>query len=366
MTIEAGISNLPTPEIPKGFNVQELRIAGDLGPCGGVRRIAVITDRLLDATRGTGINVVASHQIVHNRPLMADYIKRGLTIEPDARKVRKKSIWIPSAHGTPPSIIEIALQREKNGEITVVNGECQLVTSDRSKAIKAIARGEHVVYMGVPGHPEPRAVIHDFDPNFVTFVDASIEPSKIELPKGRRLTILTQTTISVRGTQQKIELLRTLHPDIEIPDAIGDCPATDLRQDAVRDLFELNTLGETSTMVGAPHDPVDMLIVIGSPESHNSQELRNIGDEYLDPGRSFMIDSVQDISGIPFDEKVRVVGLTAGASVLEQYMDPVLNWFSVGGARLRPLQGKEKKGTIFRLPVEDLERAQRFINSYTT
>lgn len=351
-----------SPERPIGFNVKEVRIAGDLGPCGGVRRIAVLTDRLLGLAQGTEVSVVASHQIVHNRPLMADYMQRGLTIERDVASIPNKSIWIASAHGTPPSIIELARQREANEEIVVVNGECQLVTTDRSRAEKAIARGEHVVYVGVPGHPEPKAVTNDLDPESVTFVDAKTEPAEIILPRGKKLTIITQTTISVRGTQRKVETLRALNPDIEIPDAFGDCPATDLRQDAVRKFFEHNDQRAIGDLEGG----VDMLIVIGSPESENSKELRNIADEKenLGPGRSFMIDGVDDLRSIPFTQDIRTIGLTAGASVLEQYMDPVLDWFRSQGAILRPLQGREKRGTIFTLPIKDMERAQTFIQRH--
>lgn len=350
-----------SPERPTGFNVKEVRIAGDLGPCGGVRRIAVLTDRLLNLAQGTGVSVVASHQIVHNRPLMADYMQRGLTIERDVTRIPNKSIWIASAHGTPPSIIELAREREASGEIVVVDGECQLVTTDRSRAEKAIARGEHVVYVGVPGHPEPKAVTSDLDPEGITFVDAKTNPAEIILPRGKKLTIITQTTISVRGTQEKVKVLRELNPGLEIPDAFGDCPATDLRQDAVRAFFEHNNQGAIGLEGG-----VDMLIVIGSPESHNSKELRNIGDEEenLGPGRSFMIDGINDLRSIPFTQDIQTIGLTAGASVLEQYMDPVLEWFRSQGAILRPLEGKEKRGTIFTLPIKDMERAQAFVEKH--
>ncbi len=337
------------PEKLSPFPVEELVVAGDLGPCGGVRMAISVTKDILDYVGGRE-KVYANNQPVHNRLVTETFAGQGLVIEPDINNIPANSIWILSAHGTDPHIVEKA--KEKG--IHVVNVECPLVTKVRREAQRAEERGEHLIYRGAQNHPEPKAILGGLnDINHATFITDTTDPNSLTLPKNVPIRVLNQTTLSIRGVAEEIDSLRSLNPDIDLPNPMGICYATDNRQDSLYGMFS------------DLENPIDFLIVVGSQNSHNSQELRNIGVNFLGPQNAVLIDTPLDIDAGWFKGAKRV-GLTSGASVLDEYTVNVLEWFRAKGTKLTFLVGRENDqrydGLTFAAPKTEIEKVKRYID----
>ncbi len=331
---------------PPSFNVGEVVVAGDKGPCGGVNMALETTAEVLDIVGGRE-TVYANNPPVHNDLILEEFQQKGLVIEPDINKIPAFSIWILSAHGTDPSLVEEARRRN----ILVVNTECQLVTRVRNHARRIDREDEGViVYFGTANHPEPQGIVKSVPEEKIIFIDMEEEIADVALPPGN-IKVLNQTTLSTEEVSLKVEELRRTNPQADISGPVGICYATDNRQAALRE-----------GIFGDRRRPVDLLIVVGSKASHNSKELKNIGAKFLEPERSHLIDREDEIDPLWFTEDVRRVGVTSGASVLDKYTDRVLRWFKERGVQLRFLHGVERDLT-FKKPSEEIDEVRRYIGS---
>ncbi len=314
---------------------KELIIAGDKGPCGGVNMALDTTTRVLDIVEGREA-VYANHNPVHNDPILQEYKERGLVVEPDIESIPEGSIYILSAHGTPPSFMETAAKKG----LLVVNVECQYVSKVRRRAESSIDKNEHVVYFGARNHPEPAAVLRDLDPNGYTFVDID-DNGPTQIPDGTPIRVLNQTTLSTTAVYARRHRLET-QLGIKLPEPIGICYATDNRQRAVRD-----------GIFGDNNSRPDALVVVGSRDSHNSKELTKIGAEVLGADKAFQIDEAEELREEWFREATRV-GLTSGASVLDRFTEPVIAWFKNKGYKINLLPSTERE-LMFKGPsIENL------------
>ncbi len=326
--------------IESSFTVKDVVIAGDLGPCGGVRQAIETTQAILGIVNERQ-PVYANRQPVHNNVITREFEAAGLIIQPDLTAYKPGDVVILSAHGTPPSEVEGLRQ---NG-VLVVNTECQLVARDRRAAEKAVSQGDTVLYVGVSNHPEPKAVTYDLPQDRVVFMDTQQKPQDIKLPTDRQVRVISQTTVSARGTRETVDRLRILNPDASIADLIGICGATDFRQDALFELLD-------------PRLAIEYLLVQGSPTSHNTAELTQIGKLKLGERRVTQIDQVSDIDPKVF-QGITKVGFTAGASVLDEYSAQTLVYFQDQGSRLTFLTGREKD-SIFTAPKADIEAVRQY------
>lgn len=339
------------PEVSRyPFSVQETVVAGDLGQCGGVRMALKVTKDLLEYADGK-IPIYANNAPVHNKLITEAFQAKGLVIEPEIDKILPNSIWILSAHGTSPEIVTKA----KGKGILVVNVECPLVTRVRKEAARAEEKGEHVVYRGAKNHPEPSAILGGLkNPQSATFITDETDFSTVRLPSERPIRVLNQTTLSTRGIKIEIDKLRDLNPGIKIPDPMGICYATDNRQDSLYGIFS------------NPQKPIDFLVVVGSKNSHNSQELKNIGVGFLGKDKAVLVDSPDEINPVWFSENIKRVGLTSGASVLDEYTIEILEWFRKRGSNLTFLIGKEDDPRFddltFPLPQNDIANAKAYLD----
>lgn len=325
--------------------MRELIIAGDMGPCGGVNMALKVTTEVLDLVEGRE-SVFANHDPVHNDPILEEYKSRGLVIEPDVTKVPEGGIYIFSAHGAPPSVVETARQ---NGLLTV-NVECQFVNRARKRATEAISKGEHVVYFGAENHPEPIAVQQDLPADGITFININSD-ERTPLPHHKPIRVLSQTTLSTRRILERKEQLEE-EMGRELPPIIGICTATDVRQKAVRE-----------GIFGDPESRPERLVVVGSKGSHNSHELTKIGIEHLGEGNAVQIDSASQLDEAWFSD-VQRVGLTSGASVLDRFTEPVIEWFRKRGFTIKKLVGVERDLTF---PGPDLTELKAHLqNKYGT
>lgn len=346
MSVETTRFHSELPPIPSSFNVKEVVVAGDRGPCGGVIRAIEATQNILDHVQrikeqtGIEIPVYASHQIVHNEPISKEFASQGLIIEPDPDNVKPGSIYLLSAHGTKPSVIQAL--REKG--VIACNLECQLVTADRTRAERTLANGRDLVYFETPGHPEPKAVTGDLPQERVHLIDSTKKAEEIELPSVP-FDVLSQTTISRERVKKTVRRWGKLH-NAEIPVfEKGPCPATDNRQDALRTIFSRS------------EPSVDLAITVTSGTSHNGEELRKIGKKARKG--SIAVDSIDQLDTSLFTEDVERVALTSSASVLDRYTVPFLQLLQKGGARIRINFGKEKYGSF--APPKDLELVHGYL-----
>ncbi len=333
-----------TAQLPAdpSFFVKDVFVAGDMGPCGGVKQAIETTQTILSIVNGRQ-PVYANRQPVHNTLVTTEFQRAGLVIEPDLTTYKPGDVVILSAHGTPPS--EVNDLRERG--VLVVNTECQLVAKDRRAGERAIAAGETLLYVGVPNHPEPKAVTHDLPKDKVVFMDAKSDPEDIEIPTDKPIRVISQTTVSARETREKVQRLRALNPDASISDLMGICGATDFRQDAVIELLD-------------PTVAIEYLLVLGSPTSHNSAELARIG-KVLGANRTAQIDTLDQLDLSTLNGVTRV-GFTSGASVLDRFAEPILSFFQDKGARLTFLTGKEKD-SIFAAPIKDIEAVRQHVQT---
>jgi 4-hydroxy-3-methylbut-2-en-1-yl diphosphate reductase len=333
---------------PDGFCVEEVLVAGDRGPCGGVIRAINATEEVLETIKhvnektGISIPVYANHEIVHNALVARELFEKGLRIQPDPNKVNENEIYILSAHGTKPSEIQKLINRG----IWVLNAECQLVTADRTRARKILANGKDLAYIGNPNHPEPKAVIGDLDANRVRLIDYRKSPEEMDFP-DRPFEVLTQTTLSRRQNIEKVERWSDLNPERDrVVFKDGPCIATDNRQDSLHDIFDI------------PGKQIDMAIVVGSATSQNTLELQKLAERSLMErgGISIRVDNLEELllNNRLFTPEIRRIALTSGASVPDKFTVPVLQWLQNNGAIVRVTDPREKYGS-FEPPRKDIE-----------
>lgn len=325
------------------YNVLQAVVPEFRGPCGGVNQTVETTFETLGIVAGRE-PVWANNDPVHNDLLTAEFVKSGLVIQPDITKVPNGNILIASAHGWPLSDRKIA---EEKG-LLIIDTTCQLVTKVGRAVEKAIEQGRHVLYVGAKDHPEPRGVLGRISEESYTFIDIA-KPAPILNPnvivqrreKNGKIVeylpaVLNQTTLSTMGVVKKIQELRDVNPEIDISNPQGICDATGNRQgDLRRSLIDKHGL-----------------FVVGSGKSHNSQELARVGeDEFGLP--SHLINGPEDIDPSWFTKEMQRVVITSGASVLDHYLERVLEFFTDRSTRLTYPANAERKVKID--PISGLE-----------
>jgi len=269
-------------------------LAQPRGFCAGVERAIDIVERAL-AKFGPPIYV--RHEIVHNRHVVENLRCRGAVFVEDLADVPPGGVTVFSAHGVPRKVEDVAAERR----LPVIDATCPLVARVHSEGRRYAAQGRDVVLIGHAGHAEVEGTIGQI-PGPVHLVQTIDDVAALRPDTPGRLAYVTQTTLSVDETRGIIAALHIRFPDIVGPDVRNICYATQNRQQAVRDLA----------------DCVDVILVVGSQNSSNSNRLREIGAELGKP--SYLIDDVAALQPEWFDS----VGLTAGASAPELLVQGVL------------------------------------------
>ncbi len=272
-------------------------LAQPRGFCAGVERAIDIVERAL-AKFGPPIYV--RHEIVHNRHVVENLRCRGAVFVEDLADVPPGGMTVFSAHGVPRKVEDVAAERR----LPVIDATCPLVARVHSEGRRYAAQGRDVVLIGHAGHAEVEGTIGQI-PGPVHLVQTIDDVAALRPGTPGRLAYVTQTTLSVDETRGIIAALHIRFPDIVGPDVRNICYATQNRQQAVRDLA----------------DCVDVILVVGSQNSSNSNRLREVGAELGKP--SYLIDDVAALQPEWFDG-VDSVGLTAGASAPEMLVQGVL------------------------------------------
>jgi 4-hydroxy-3-methylbut-2-enyl diphosphate reductase len=300
-------------------------LAQPRGFCAGVERAIEIVERAL-AKFGPPIYV--RHEIVHNRHVVEDLRQRGAVFVSELDEVPPGAMTVFSAHGVAKRVEEVARERA----LPVLDATCPLVAKVHAEGRRYAAQGREVVLVGHAGHAEVEGTIGQI-PGKVHLVQTVADVGTLAVADPGKLAYVTQTTLSVDDTRGIIAALKSRFPEIVGPDVRDICYATQNRQQAVRELASL----------------VDLILVVGSRSSSNSNRLREIGADLGKP--SYLIDDAGDLRAEWFDG-ISSVGLTAGASAPEMLVQGVLD----GLRRFAALEVSTQDGVAedvrFKFPAE--------------
>jgi len=273
-------------------------LAQPRGFCAGVERAIEIVER---AIAKFGPPIYVRHEIVHNRHVVEDLRQRGAVFVDELDDIPPGAMTIFSAHGVAKRVEEVARERR----LPVIDATCPLVSKVHAEGRRYAAQDREVVLVGHAGHAEVEGTIGQI-PGRVHLVQTVADVATLEVGDPDRLAYITQTTLSVDDTRGIIAALQARFPGIVGPDVRDICYATQNRQQAVHDLAKL----------------VDLILVVGSKNSSNSNRLAEIGTELGTP--SYLIDDATALQREWFDG-VGTVGLTAGASAPEMLVQGVID-----------------------------------------
>ncbi|MBB3332580.1 4-hydroxy-3-methylbut-2-enyl diphosphate reductase [Halomonas campaniensis] len=311
----------------------QIKLANPRGFCAGVDRAIDIVNRALDVF---GPPIFVRHEVVHNRFVVDTLRSRGAIFVEELHEVPDDVIVIFSAHGVSRAVQEEA---ERRG-LKVFDATCPLVTKVHLEVLRYAKRGQECILIGHEGHPEVEGTMGRYDTSHggaIYLVEDEQDVARLEVKDPSRLAFVTQTTLSMDDTARVIDALRAKFPEIEGPRKDDICYATQNRQDAVRELAE-----------GA-----DLVLVVGSPNSSNSNRLRELSERVGTP--AYLIDNAEQVDPT-WLEGVSAIGVTAGASAPEVLVQGVIDRLkALGAAAPVELDGRAETIT-FSMPRELRER----------
>jgi len=304
-------------------------LANPRGFCAGVDRAIEIVDRAIEIF---GPPIYVRHEVVHNRYVVDNLKSKGAIFVEELDEVPDDTIVIFSAHGVSQAIQEQA----KSRKLKVFDATCPLVTKVHLEVARHAKKNETVILIGHKGHPEVEGTLGQYSSESdgkIYLVETEDDVDKLKINTDTTIAFVTQTTLSVDDTISIINALKKRFPSIQGPRKDDICYATQNRQDEVKKLSE----------------NCDVILVVGSVNSSNSNRLKELGKKNLIP--SYLIDDSEDLNKDWFND-VKTIGITAGASAPEVLVSDVINtlkkWF---GATLSEDSGS-KEDIIFQLPKE--------------
>lgn len=287
----------------------KIKLANPRGFCAGVDRAIEIVNRALEVF---GAPVYVRHEVVHNKFVVDDLKQRGAIFVDELDEVPDDSLVIFSAHGVSKAVQDEAKKRALN----VFDATCPLVTKVHLEVMKYSREGRECVLIGHHGHPEVEGTMGQYDTQYggqIYLVEDEQDVQNLSVRDPQMLAYVTQTTLSVDDAAKVIEALRVKFPQIEGPRKDDICYATQNRQDAVKSLA---------------HDS-DVMLVVGSPNSSNSNRLRELAQRMGTP--AYLIDDHTQIQP-KWLENARSVSVTAGASAPEVLVQQVVERLKELGA----------------------------------
>jgi len=303
----------------------DVLLANPRGFCAGVKRAIEIVESALEQ-RGAPIYV--RHEIVHNKYVVEDLRKKGAVFVEELDEVPRGSTVIFSAHGVSRQVRTDAEARGLN----VFDATCPLVTKVHVEVSKMLREGYEIVMIGHRGHPESEGTMGQAAGG-MHLVETVDDVARLVVGNPAKLSYVTQTTLSVDDAAQIVAALRARFPAIRGPKRDDICYATQNRQDAVKFM--------------APK--CDVVIVVGSPNSSNSNRLREVAEHM--GAQAYMVDSADELRPEWIAGKKRV-GITAGASAPEVLVNELIERLMALGARkVQPLEGITES-VVFTLPRE--------------
>ena len=295
---------------------QTILLANPRGFCAGVDRAIAIVEQAL---KKFGAPIYVRHEVVHNKFVVDNLKAKGAIFIEDLNEAPIGSTLIYSAHGVPLSVRKEAEERGLN----VFDATCPLVTKVHVEVKKMREAGQEIIMIGHKGHPEVEGTMGQ-SPDGMYLVDDASEVASLEVRDPDNLAYVTQTTLSVDDAARVVEALRARFPNIRGPKKDDICYATQNRQDAVKKLAA----------------ECDLVIVVGSPNSSNSNRLREVA---ANVGiASYMVDNAEELQPEWLQGKHRI-GVTAGASAPDVLVQGVIERLKMLGAgSVTPLDGIEE------------------------
>ena len=303
-------------------------LANPRGFCAGVDRAIGIVERALELF---GAPIYVRHEVVHNKFVVDGLRERGAVFVEELDQVPDAATVIFSAHG----VSQVVWNEAKRRGLKVFDATCPLVTKVHLQVARFARDCFEVVLIGHAGHPEVEGTLGQYDgePGGIHLVETPADVDSLEVKNADKLGFVTQTTLSVDDTRSVIDALKLRFPEIVGPRNDDICYATQNRQDAVKDLA-----GQS-----------DLILVVGSPNSSNSNRLREIAEK--SGSKAYLIDNAAEIQQA-WLQGITSVGVTAGASAPEVLVNEVVSQLEAWGAgKVEQLSGKEEN-IVFSMPKE--------------
>ena len=311
--------------IDKELRPLKVFLAQPRGFCAGVERAIEIVERALKIY---GPPVYVRHEIVHNKRVVNNLSSKGAIFVQELDQIPPGAVTIFSAHGVAQKIEDTA----KNRKLPILDATCPLVAKVHREGQRYSSKGYEVILIGHEGHPEVEGTMGRISGD-VYLVSNTDDVFKLKVRNPKKLSYISQTTLSVDDTKVVIEALKKRFPEIEGPDVKDICYATQNRQSAVRDLV----------------NHVDLILVVGAKNSSNSNRLRDLGEESgVD---TYLIETADDLDRKWFDN-VESIGISSGASTPDELVKEVIKRIS----SFREIKIEKRPGIeeniVFKLPKE--------------
>ncbi|MCR4346803.1 MAG: 4-hydroxy-3-methylbut-2-enyl diphosphate reductase [Sulfuricaulis sp.] len=303
----------------------QVYLANPRGFCAGVDRAIEIVERALEIF---GAPIYVRHEVVHNRFVVENLRAKGAVFVEELDQVPAGATVIFSAHGVSRAVREEATQRG----LRIFDATCPLVTKVHTEVARHRSNGTECVLIGHAGHPEVEGTMGQADSG-MHLVEAVEDVAKLHVKDEANLSYATQTTLSMDDTARIVDALRVRYPNIKGPKKDDICYATQNRQDAVKALAAA----------------VDVMLVVGSLNSSNSNRLREVAEGQN--VRGYMIDGPDDIRR-EWLTGVQKIGLTAGASAPEELVQRVVTRLREWGAEVVEEQPGKTESISFPIPKE--------------
>ena len=304
-------------------------LANPRGFCAGVDRAIDIVNRALEVF---GTPVYVRHEVVHNKKVVDDLKARGAIFVDELDEVPDDTIVIFSAHGVSRAVQDEAARRQ----LKVFDATCPLVTKVHMEVIKFSKEGRECILIGHAGHPEVEGTMGQFDTSnggTIKLVEDEGGARTVQINDPTTASFVTQTTLSMDDTAKIIDILRERFPEIQGPRKDDICYATQNRQDAVKRLAVAH----------------DLVLVVGSPNSSNSNRLRELAERL--GSKSYLIDGPEQIDPV-WVQAATAIAVTAGASAPENIVGAVCERLGELGAETISQERGVDESIQFSLPKE--------------
>ncbi len=296
----------------------KIYLANPRGFCAGVDRAIEIVERAIEKH---GSPIYVRHEVVHNKYVVNNLKNKGAIFVDEISEVPSGSVVIYSAHG-----VSQAVRKEANDISAIIyDATCPLVTKVHKEVIRRQKNNHQVILIGHAGHPEVEGTLgQSSEEDKITLVESVDDIRELNFSNERDISYTTQTTLSVDDTAEVIEALKDKYPNVQSPKKSDICYATQNRQDSVKEVIQQS----------------EILLVIGSKNSSNSNRLKEIADNQGKP--AYLIDSSSDIEDQWLND-VDSVGITAGASAPEILVQEVVSYLmSNGGQEIIEIEGAQE------------------------